>query len=273
MAPGNRSLVQLIKKWLQSNPQTFLSFQMSRKFRPLDLLSLFSIKRPFLSADEIAELSHVPISTVYRQMKTLRELGMIEALDRERYRLGGAVSVLDRIAREADPLLKAARPVMVRLCKKTKHTVTLTRLFKTDLISVSQELGRAPIRVGYERGEIVPLFYGCTGKITLAHMEWRALKTLFKGNAQQISAAGLGADWKAFLSTLRDFRSAPYLWTEGEITPENVAVASPILDEAGRVMGALTVIMPKSNRPSGIDDKIAIELQAAVEEVSKNLVV
>ena len=245
---------------------------MSHKFRPLDLLSLFSIERPFLSAEEIAELSHVPVSTVYRQMKTLRDFGMIESLDRERYRLGGAVSVLDRIAREADPLLISAKPVMVRLCKETSHTVTLTRLFKTDLISVSQELGRTPIRVGYERGEIVPLFNGCTGKMTLAHMEWRALKILFNSNEQQISEAGLGAAWKAFLTTLRIFRSTPYLLTVGEITPENTAVASPILDESGRVLGALTVIMPSPEKPGRIDDQIITKLQAAVKEISQTLI-
>jgi DNA-binding IclR family transcriptional regulator len=36
--------------------------------------------------------------------------------------------------------------------------------------------GQKPVQVGYDRGQLLPLFKGCTGKVILAHLPWRTVE-------------------------------------------------------------------------------------------------
>lgn len=211
--------------------------------RLLRLLLLFSEERNALSADEIASRLGATLSTTYRDLKKLRELGFVEPVPGERFILGGQISILDRIARLGTPLLKASTGEMERLAQATGVTVTLTRLYFDSIIGLGHVEGDRSVSIGYERGQVVPLFRGCTGKVILGALPWRHLRRIFEASLEAIREAGLGENWDLFLKTVRSFHRESFLWTEGEINPDNLAVATAILGAGGMPLGSLTLII------------------------------
>lgn len=231
--------------FLSAPPPSF-GRDMTSTARSLSILLLFRTGRPALSAQEIARETGTTLSTAYRDIATLRDLGMLESYGGERFVLGGGISILDRVARLTDPLRAAVFPEMQQLSAETGLTVTMTRLYGTQLLGVDHVIGDAALSIGYERGEMVPLFRGCSGKVILSVLPWRRLKAIHSSSGVDVAAAGLGKDWQEFLESVRGFARRPVLWTAGEVIPENMAVATPIRNEASGVTASITMILRQS---------------------------
>lgn len=219
---------------------------MAGQSRLLNILLLYSEADSAFSADEIAARLGATLSTTYRDLQKLRQHGFIEYGIDDRFILGGRISILDRIARTTSPLLAAGMAEMKRLSAQTGLTVTLTRLYDNAVIGLGHVDGDRELSIGYERGQVVPLFRGCTGKVILGAMPWRSLRKVFDANPREIAAAGLGETWEQFRATARSFSRQPFLWTEGEFVPDNVAIATVLAGPTGSPLGSMTIIMRKA---------------------------
>lgn len=219
---------------------------MAGQSRLLNILLLYSEADSAFSADEIAARLGATLSTTYRDLQKLRQHGFIEYGIDDRFILGGRISILDRIARTTSPLLAAGMAEMKRLSAQTGLTVTLTRLYDNAVIGLGHVDGDRELSIGYERGQVVPLFRGCTGKVILGAMPWRSLRKVFDANPREIAAAGLGKTWEQFRATARSFSRQPFLWTEGEFVPDNVAIATVLAGPTGSPLGSMTIIMRKA---------------------------
>ena len=95
---------------------------MNEKRRKSPERALAIHRRPTVwSPERAARKLNVSLATGYRYFNTLVASGMLERLQRNRYVLGPAIVELDRQIRAADPVLKIARPVMVRLLKRVRQ--------------------------------------------------------------------------------------------------------------------------------------------------------
>lgn len=216
---------------------------MTSTARSLAILQLFGPAAPALTAQDIAARLGVTLSTAYRDIANLRALGLIEAYGGESFILGGGLSVLDRMARSLDPIIAAALPEMQALAAETGLTLTLTRLYGDRLLAVENVRGTRDISIGYARGELLPLFRGCSGKAILGALDWRKLKSVYTACAPDIAQAGLGADWPTFRATARAFGKTPAVWTAGELRPENIALAVPLQAKVTPVTASITIIL------------------------------
>lgn len=245
---------------------------MKGQSRLLKLLLLFSEEHNMLSAEEIASCLGATLSTTYRDLKKLRELGFIEPAAGERFILGGQISILDRIARLGTPLLTVSTDEMERLAKATGVTVTLTRLYFDSVIGLGHVEGDRKVSIGYERGQVVPLFYACTGKVILGALPWRHLKRIFEANTEAIREAGLGGSWDDFLVNVRGYDRQSCLWTEGEINPDNIAVATAILGAGGLPLGSLTLIIRRRDVNTFDRSQLETELMRSRGQIQSMLV-
>ncbi len=244
---------------------------MKGQSRLLRLLLLFTEDKYALSAEEIAAQLGTTLSTVYRDLSKLRELGFVEPWTGETFILGGQISILDRISRMGNPLLASASDEMKRLANATGLTVTLTRLYFDSLIGLGHVTGDTQVSIGYERGQIVPLFRGCTGKVLLAAMPWRRLKRIYGSGAGEAKAAGLGDSWEQFLKTVRDYGKLPFVWTEGEVNPDNVAIAAAIHGPDKEPIGSVTLILHRADAGKFDFTHIERELVRSCEQVEARL--
>ncbi len=216
--------------------------------RLLAVLGLFTADQTQWTVDDVAAEIGVSVPTAYRYFKKLTKTGLISPVSGAGYTLGPAIIQMDRQIQIGDPMLNAARGVMIALAREAPEgsTILLCRLFHDRVMCVHQVMGRGPqVPVSYERGRLMPLYRGATSKIILAHLRPRTLKALFAHDAAEIAAADLGSTWDEFRGSLAAIRRAGVSTSHGEIDPCRIGIAAPVFDRERAVLGSLSIALPE----------------------------
>lgn len=238
----------------------------------LSVLSLYTAGRPVWSPERAARKLNVSLATGYRYFNTLVASGMLERLQRNRYVLGPAIVELDRQIRAADPLLKIARPVMVRLLKRVRQpaTVLLCRYFRRQVMCIHEETNQADHSVSsYERGARRPLIRGATSKVILANLPPRALSEIWQDHRREIEAAGQGRSFEEFKAAMQDLRKAGIATGFGEVDPGRIGVAAPLFDRSGRIAGSLSIVLQTKHASDVTMTRLGVAVAQAAREIER----
>ena len=240
--------------------------------RLLMALALFTIERPQWTVEQAAETLGVSAQTAYRYFKQLTGTGLITPVAGAGYTLGPAIIQMERQIQATDPMLIAARTVLVDLIQHAVEgsTAILCRLFHDRVMCMHQVMSRGPQEpVSYERGRPMPLYRGATAKIILAHLPTRTLKSLFAHDADEIAAAGLGRSFDEFRRALASLRRAGICITHGEVDPGRTGIGAPIFDRDGAVLGSLSLAQPGARIDEALIGRIAPLVALGAREVER----
>lgn len=205
------------------------------------------MERPIWTPDEVADQLEISLSTAYRHLAALFEEGLVTTVTTGRYTLGPAIIQYDRQIQMTDPLLLAARPIMLDLIQYAppSSVMLLCRLFHNSVLCVHQVSGPGPApAISYERGRPMPLLRGATSKIILAHLSQRGLTEFYNSHADGLRAAGLGDDLKEFRKKMSQLRRTGYSVARGEVDNNRAGIATAVLDGQMRVLGSLSYVVP-----------------------------
>jgi DNA-binding IclR family transcriptional regulator len=242
--------------------------------RLLAVLALFTAEAAQWTVDGVAEELGVSVPTTYRYFKKLTKAGLISPVSGAGYTLGPAIIQMDRQIQISDPMLNAARGVMIALARDAGDgaTVLLCRLFHDRVMCVHQIMGRGPqAPVSYERGRLMPLFRGATSKIILAHLRSRTLKALFTREAAEIAAAGLGGSWEEFRRGLAAIRRAGVCVSHGEIDAGRVGIAAPVFDRERTVLGSLSIALGEAHADASLMRRLAPLTTKGAREIERTM--
>lgn len=134
--------------------------------RGLRLLRVVA-ERPGARADELATQLEMPVSTVYRYLRTLADAGFVERrggtyhLDPS-ILIGGSANVTSAL------LVTAAGPVLASLADRAGETALLARRVGTAAVCLDVAQPSRPLRVVAVPGEVTPLVDGAVGRVLLA---------------------------------------------------------------------------------------------------------
>jgi DNA-binding IclR family transcriptional regulator len=240
--------------------------------RLLAVLALFTVEQPEWTVEAAADRLGVSPTTSYRYFQRLTKAGLISPVSGASYTLGPAIIAMDRQIQVTDPMLIAARQVMVDLIEYAAEgsVILLCRLFHDRVMCVHQVMGRGPQSpVSYERGRLMPLFRGATARIILAYLPTRTLKGLFARGAEEIAAAGLGRDWAEFRAHLAKMRRDGFCVSRSELDPGRVGVAAPIFDEDHAVLGSLSFVLPDERADETLIGRITPLTVAGAREIER----
>jgi DNA-binding IclR family transcriptional regulator len=216
----------------------------------LQVLQLFKEGQERLRAADVMRRLDVSSATAYRYLADLEGAGLIERASINEYVLGPTVIELDRLIRENDPLIAAAREIMKTLSERTGGTVLLSRLHGRKVVCVHQVPGRhGPQAVSYERGRAMPLFRGATSKIILAHLPPEVLRDIVAGNAAELRRVGLPARFDLLSETVAAWRAGKVYATAGEVDAEAMGWAAAI-HQGRHLLGSLSVVLSRRNAPA-----------------------
>ncbi len=241
--------------------------------RLLAVLGLFT-EKPQWTVEAAAEQIGVSAPTAYRYFRQLTDVGLISPVSSAQYTLGPAIIQMDRQIRTTDPMLNAARGIMVDLVQYTAEgsTILLCRLFHNQVMCVHQVMGRGPqLPVSYERGRLMPLFRGATSRIILATLTSRTLKSIFAQNEKEIAAAGLGETWAEFRAKLAELRRAGYCITRGDIDAGRVGIAAAIFNDERAVLGSLSFVLPARHADEKLIHRLALLTIAGAHEIERTM--
>ena len=241
--------------------------------RSLSVLKLFTLDRPAWTVEAISKALEVSISTAYRYILALEDVGLVTTASAGLYILGPAIIQLDRQLQLTDPLLQSARDVMERIATfgPDGSVVLLCRAFGDTVLCMHQVHARGPHQViSYQRGKPMPMFRGATSRIILANQPSRRLRKFYDEHAQALHDSGDGDDWQAFRTNMSKLRKAGHAISFGEVDPGRIGIATALLDESRAPIGSLSYVISASTDHSMVP-MLASVLSAAAREVENKL--
>jgi DNA-binding IclR family transcriptional regulator len=191
-------------------------------------------------------------STLYRYLKTLTDSGFLISVPDLGYTLGPRITELDFKMRQWDPLISAARPVMLELVASQSAVALLCRRYRAKVLCVHQERGTSALQSNYERGRARPLLRGAASRIILANLPSQLLSRLYQEQQADFKDAKLGSTLAEVKGTLKKIRQTGWDMTHGQLTPGVTGIAAPLIDGRGSVIGSLSLTI---DRPTKLDEK------------------
>ncbi|MDB5572074.1 MAG: hypothetical protein JWN93_3257 [Hyphomicrobiales bacterium] len=222
--------------------------------RMLAVLDLFDAAGPAWTIEGMAGALGYTRSTLYRYLKSLTDAGLLTSLPGVGYTLGPRIAELDYAMRSRDPLIVAARPIMAQLVADVPGVALLCRRYRARVLCVHQEERAAGFVSTYERGRAQPLLRGAASRVILANLPAPFMRKVLQAHADDLAGAGLGEDVGAARAALRGVRQKGWDATVGDVTPGVTGVAAPVFDEAGTVLGSLSLSVGRRLSPESVAD-------------------
>jgi DNA-binding IclR family transcriptional regulator len=247
-----KSKARPLKAPPKANPKDQTSGAESSR-RVLRLLMSFSAERPTASVEQLAADVGVPLSTAYRYVTLLREVGLLEASEAG-IQVSPRVIQLGRAAVAANGIIEIARPVLQEMRDLTGESTLLIRRFRDSALCVDRVECGQPVRLSFEPGQPLPLHGGASAKVLLAFMRdperrryLQRLPKLLPDKARR----------KALLEELPLIRERGWALSEAEVDP-GVWAAAAAVSNGRDVIAAVSVAvpayrLPKAQRPRILD--------------------
>lgn len=182
----------------------------------------------------------IPVSTVYRYLRTLREFELVEDSDGE-YTPGPALAIAAVGGVTRSMLVELADPVLEKLSRATGETASLTVRIGSYAMCIHQRESRHQLRLAFTVGQVLPLYAGAGSRVLLAYAPDEILREVLARDLQSYSSNT--PDRGSLARHLKSTRLSGIATSRGEFTPGSVAVAAPVF-RAGSIVCAVTVAGP-----------------------------
>jgi DNA-binding IclR family transcriptional regulator len=233
--------------------------------RVLAVLMAFTKERHTLSARDLAEVTGIPLPSVYRYVAFLRDTGLLIGADQGGYYLSARLIQLAQAAEAAETLVDLADPVMRRLAAETKETVILVRLLGQSAVCVHRVESSHRLRTSFEPGQPLSLEHGASARILLASMSPEA-RHAYLGPIALRDPAGAAR----FEEEIALVQQRGWACSEEEIDKGIWAAAAAVRDSSG-VLAALSVPSPLVRAPAEMQHTLLGQVRAAAEEINELL--
>jgi DNA-binding IclR family transcriptional regulator len=232
----------------------------------LQLLLEFSEERPEATVEELAQAVSASVSSTYRYVALLRELGLVDERHRGAYVLSPRVLALARGAEAAMSIVGIARPVLDQLAQTSGETAFLLQQMGDSAVCVGQVESDHPIRLSVSPGHTVPLHRGAAAKVILANLGAAKVRSYLErlgdvstGERERLEAELVGIRDKGWAVSLAELDAG--VW----------AAAAPVL-AAGSVVAAVSVAAPDYRLGGPQRDEIIASVRDAAREISGRIV-
>lgn len=212
----------------------------------LDTLFLFTEKKPLLTAEEISEISGFPKSTVYRLLNTLKKKGLVEVDSVTGHnKLGVKLLRLHSIILNSLDIAGRSLPYMQKLAEISGETSQLMLLSRNRAICVEKAESTQALRVMPDKGALIGLHSGASGKAIMAFLTEGEQDRVIKEEGLKPYTRNTITDPVVLKERLKVVREQGYAISSGEITMGTNAIAAPIFDFSGRVTGSVSLAGPR----------------------------
>jgi IclR family transcriptional regulator, KDG regulon repressor len=211
--------------------------------RAIDILESFTIDRPSLSLGQICDAVQLTLPTTHRLLKALQHKDMVtwDPLSK-RYSLGVGVMRLASLILNRDDLNQIIQPWLEFLRNETRETTALHGVFENERVCLVELVSPLPIRMASGVGTPYPLYAGAAGKAILAWMPPSRIAQILD---DAVESRKLSAQRRSALRVeLEQIRSDGYATSRGETVSSAAAIAAPILNANGAVVGAINITGP-----------------------------
>lgn len=195
-----------------------------------------------IRADTLGTLLDMPVSTVYRYLRTFCDFGFIDRHDGA-YRLGRLVAILPGSSVRSESLIRHSEPILQSIVARTGETALLLTRVGLSALCLHQVESPRKMRMAFERGELLPLHAGAGMTVLLAYAPPDIVRSVVDSGLTRFTHNT--PDETTLRRRLAQIRQQGYAVSHGEFILGAVAVAAPVFCH-GTVVAALDVAGPDS---------------------------
>jgi DNA-binding IclR family transcriptional regulator len=237
-------------------------------------LLLMVADRGEVRADELAPALEMPLSTVYRYVRTLAEFGFVERRE-GRYRLGPGLRIGSGPVVTSEQLMRASDGVLHQLAAESGETAVVMRRIGLAAARLHQVEASQALRVTLDPDAQAPLSTGAFGLVLLAFAPDDIVADVLAAEAAASDGTALttdDADTRAGVlrADLRRVARAGVATSLDEPIEGALAVAVPILRPDG-IIGAVGLIGPASRCDDAWVARVRRRLPAASRRIAAEL--
>ena len=240
--------------------------------RAVAILRCFDARRPTLGISDIARATGLSTTTTHRLLVAMQNNRLIRQTSDRRYGLGPLLVQLARSGAVPTTLRDAALPIMTALRDEVDETVALHELLPSgervvvDQVESHQELRRTYTDIGMP----IRLPHGAPGKAILSMLPVDQQDYWLSRPIEPITPVTI-TDPEELRAELAEARRRGWAGSKSERTPGIRAVASPVFDHLGRVIGALGLSVPEVRMNDARADELGARAAESAWAVSEAL--
>jgi DNA-binding IclR family transcriptional regulator len=220
---------------------------------------------------EIAVELGVHKSTAFRLVAVLESRGFVEQVaDRGSYRLGFGIVRLAGATTARLDLNRESRRTCEELAADLGETVNIAILDGDGATNISQIRGGASVASHNWVGQRTPLHATSSGKVLLAFAAESLQEAIATGPLERYTPSTIG-DSDDLRATLADVRRQGWAQAVEEYELGLNALAAPIRDHDGRVVGAVSVSGPSYRLTTDSFPSVIDRLTAAAADMSRRI--
>lgn len=234
--------------------------------RLVRVLETFTPTRTAQTAAEIGRRSALPSSTAHRIVGELVEAGLLERDDDGRVRVGMRLWELATRSSHALRLRQAALPFMERVQARVHEHTQLAILEQDEALFLERLSGQdAGANITRVAGRL-PLHASSSGLVLLAYGDEELRQRVLSRALRRLTGA-TPTDPAVVRRKLAEVRALGHAVAPGYIEDVSTGVAVPVRGGPGRVVAALSVVLPRD----AATQSALQELHLAAREIERTL--
>jgi DNA-binding IclR family transcriptional regulator len=237
----------------------------------LALLSALAAAGRAVNVSEAAELAGLDRSSAQRMLYTLRALGYLrQDEESRRYRLAARVLDLAHGFLQADVLRRVALPFLDDLARRCEETVNLTELDGADVVYVARFPSRHVVSVDLAIGTRLPAWCTAPGRAILSRLDEAERAKLVPAEPLARATPRTARSRREVLARIVRAAKDGFALNDQETFVGDISVAAPVLDHAGRPLGAVNIAVPFPRwTPARVAADLAPLVVATAAQVSR----
>ncbi|MED0675389.1 MULTISPECIES: IclR family transcriptional regulator [Aneurinibacillus] len=208
--------------------------------KSLEILKLF-YEHDRLTLQEMVEISNIPKTSVYRQVKSLEEMGLLTRDIDGKYRLGLIFIKLGQLVADRLDIRQVALPFMHKLRDEMGEAVNLIVREGNEAIYIEKVDTKKPVRLYTRVGRRSPLYAGACSRILLAFMPPEEAEQYIAQTELKAIASGTITDKERLRQVIVESQKNGYSVSYSELEDHSAAVAAPIYNHKGEVVAGLSM--------------------------------
>lgn len=231
--------------------------------KALKILDLYYQRRE-LGPGDVASLMDMTRSAAFRMLTTLSQNGYLSKTENGRYRLGLKLFSLGQLAYSHAELVSYARPHLLVLAERCCETAHLSVMDGYDgIIFLEKAFPQSPLHMNADIGHRYRAHLTASGKAILAFQPKDIIgKYIESCDFVRITESSI-AEKETLIEVLKQIRIKHWSADYEECIPGLTCLAAPILDRAGRSVGAISISGATTRMQSNWEEKIRLVVSAA----------
>ena len=238
----------------------------------LEIMFLFTEKKPSLTVEEISEMSGFPKSTTHRLLNTLKTVDLVEVGSTTgQYRLGVKILRLSAVMLNSLDVAIIALPYMQKITEISGETSQLVLASKDRAMCVEKVESAQTLRVMPDKGTVIGLHSGASGRAIMAFITEKEQDRIIEAEGLKAFTRNTITDRDVLKERLKMVRKNGYAISSGEITLGTNAVAAPIFDFRDQVIASISLAGPRDRFDQKKIMSVLPHLITATREISRKL--